>query len=198
MTTTPADAVTVRDPLDLLAWCEANKADFKPPVSNKYLYDGKDFFAMVIGGPNARNDFHMTNSEELFYQLKGDIVVFIREGDQTRPVPVREGETFFVPGGVPHAPTRPPGTLGLVIERRRPAGEIEHQQFYCEQCDALVHDQAFDCDDIVEHFTAAMEAFWADTDKSTCPECGHVCSKPAPVARIEFEPEIRIIREGDE
>lgn len=195
---TQAPGITVASPIDLLAWCEANKSEFKPPVSNKYLYDGEDFFAMVIGGPNARNDFHMTNSEELFYQLKGDIVVFIREGDRTRPVPVREGETFFIPGGVPHAPTRPPGTLGLVIERRRPVGEVEHQQFYCERCESLVHDQAFDCADIVEHFSQAMESFWADLEKSTCPECGHVCGKPTPVARIEFEPEVRIIREGQE
>ncbi|MCH2136626.1 MAG: 3-hydroxyanthranilate 3,4-dioxygenase [Phycisphaerales bacterium] len=193
----PLPTDTVANPIDLMAWCRANKDEFKPPVSNKYLYDGEDFFAMVIGGPNARNDFHVTNSEELFYQLQGDIVVVIREGDRLRPVPVREGETFFVPGGVPHAPTRPPGTLGLVIERRRPAGEIEHQQFYCDNCEALVHDQAFDCADIVEHFAQAMEAFWADPEKSTCPECGHRCGKPAPVARIEFEPEIRVIREGE-
>jgi 3-hydroxyanthranilate 3,4-dioxygenase len=181
-----------------MAWCEANKDGFRPPVSNLYLYDGNDFFAMVIGGPNARNDFHVTNSEEMFMQLKGDIVIIIREGDRLKKVAVREGETFFVPGGVPHAPMRGPDTLGMVIERRRPAGEFEHQQFYCDNCEALVHDQAFDCDDIVEHFSKAMEAFWADEAKSTCSQCGTRVGKPAPVQRIEFEPKIKIIREGDE
>ena len=39
---------------------------------------------MVIKGPNARNDFHQVDSEEYFYQLKGDIKVRIREGDKDR------------------------------------------------------------------------------------------------------------------
>src|SRR2546430_6900283 len=35
----------------------------------------------------------------------------------------REGETFFIPPNVPHAPVRPPDTLGVVIERRRRSEE---------------------------------------------------------------------------
>src|SRR5205085_933813 len=75
----------------------ANRELFKPPVSNRYLYDGRDFFVMVIKGPNARNDFHLVDSEEYFYQLKGDIKVRIREGDKIVDHLVREGETFFIP-----------------------------------------------------------------------------------------------------
>ena len=117
-------------PIDLMKWIEQHRHEMKPPVSNKYLYDGEDFFVMIINGPNARNDFHVTNSEEFFYQLKGDIVVRIVEDGKINDVIVREGNTFFVPGNVPHSPTRPPNTLGLVIERRRPPGETEHLQFY--------------------------------------------------------------------
>jgi len=192
------DLHTCQLPINLQEWVSANEADFKPPVGNKYLYDGEDFFVMVVGGPNARNDFHVTNSEEYFFQLKGDMVIIIRDDDGLKHVPIKEGETFFIPGGVPHAPQRQPGTVGVVVERRRPAGETEHQQFYCPNCHALVHDQEFDCGDIVEHFSQAMEAFWADESLSTCDACGTRVGKPAPVKRIEFEPEIRIIREGDE
>ena len=60
-------------------------------MSNRYLYDGRDFFVMVIKGPNARNDFHLVDSEEYFYQLKGDIKVRIREGDRIIDHLVREG-----------------------------------------------------------------------------------------------------------
>ena len=73
---------TVAPSVDLMAWIAANRHLMVPPVGNKYLYSGKDFFVMIIAGPNARNDFHMTNSEEFFIQLKGDIVVRIREGGQ--------------------------------------------------------------------------------------------------------------------
>src|SRR4030095_13005779 len=60
---------TVDPPINLQNWIEKNREKFKPPVSNHYLYDGRDFFVMVIKGPNARNDFHLVDSEEYFYQL---------------------------------------------------------------------------------------------------------------------------------
>jgi len=193
----PTTSTTPRcaPPINIMKWVEAHRHELKPPVSNKYLYDGQDFFVMVIGGPNARNDFHQTNSEEYFYQLKGDIVVRIREDGRIKDVPVREGETFFIPGGVPHAPTRPPNTIGVVVERRRPPGETEHQQFYCDKCGALVYDKEFDCKDIVEHFSQSMEEFWADPELSTCRACGTRVPKPTPVKRIVFEPKIVIERE---
>ncbi|MGZ5003482.1 MAG: hypothetical protein ACXWBM_09855, partial [Chthoniobacterales bacterium] len=53
--TTLADPPTqsVQSSIDLMDWIEKNKDLFKPPVSNRYLYDGRDFFVMIIKGPNA-------------------------------------------------------------------------------------------------------------------------------------------------
>jgi 3-hydroxyanthranilate 3,4-dioxygenase len=183
-------------PINLPQWIEQHKHEMKPPVSNKYLYDGEDFFVMIINGPNSRNDFHVTSSEEFFYQLKGDVVVRIIEGGKLRDVIVREGETLFVPGNVPHSPTRPPNTVGMVVERRRPAGETEHLQFYCENCGQLVEDIEFDCKDIVNHFRQAMEDFWADPQRSTCRNCGTRVVKPKPIRKITFEPTVKIERES--
>src|SRR5215471_13400233 len=151
----------VESPINVEKWIEMNAEKFNPPVSNRYLYDGRDFFVMVIKGPNARNDFHLVDSEEYFYQLKGDIKVRVREGD-----------TFFIPPNVPHSPQRPPDTIGVVVERRRPPGEKEHVIFYCENCGALVEDIRFDCADIVEHFSKAMLDFWNDDTRRTCRKCG--------------------------
>ena len=94
MTTT---TTTVAPPLDLLNWVKENRHLLKPPVGNKYLYRGQDFFVMIVGGPNARNDFHVSRSEEFFYQIKGDIKVRIREDDRVKEYTIREGETFFIP-----------------------------------------------------------------------------------------------------
>src|SRR3982751_6632199 len=105
----------VLPPINLKKWIEENRELFKPPVSNRYLYDGRDFFVMVIVGPNARNDFHLVDSEEYFYQLKGDIKVRIREGDWIVDHLVREGETFFIPPNIPHAPVRPPDPIRAVV-----------------------------------------------------------------------------------
>ena len=166
--------------MNLNNWIEENSHLFKPPVSNRYLYDGRDFFVMVIKGPNARNDFHLVDSEEYFYQLKGDIKVRIREGDRIVDHLVREGETFFIPPNVPHAPVRPPDTLGVVVERRRPPGEREHVIFYCDKCGALVEDIDFDCGDIVQHFSQAMLDFWNDDARRTCKNCGTKVEQPGP------------------
>jgi 3-hydroxyanthranilate 3,4-dioxygenase len=171
----------VKPATDLQDWIEKNRDNFKPPVSNLYLYDGRDFFVMVIKGPNARNDFHLVDSEEYFYQLKGDIKVRMREGEKIVDYLVREGETFFIPANVAHAPVRPPDTLGVVVERRRPAGEHEHVIFYCENCGALVEDIDFDCGDIVQHFSQAMLDFWADDARRTCKNCDTKVPKPEPV-----------------
>jgi len=143
----------VQPPINLKNWIEENREKFKPPVSNRYLYDGRDFFVMVIKGPNARNDFHLVDSEEYFYQLKGDIKV----------------------------PQRPPDTIGVVVERRRPPGEMEHVIFYCENCGALVEDIHFDCADIVQHFSQAMLDFWNDDARRTCKKCGRKVEQPGPM-----------------
>jgi 3-hydroxyanthranilate 3,4-dioxygenase len=168
----------VSSPFNLRSWIEKNRHLMVPPVGNKYLYSGKDFFVMIIAGPNARNDFHKVNSEEFFYQIKGDIIVKTIEGGRIIDHPVREGDVFFIPPNVAHSPQRGPDTLGLVVERTRPAGETEHQMFFCPKCESLVHDKVFDCKDIVEHFARSMEEFWADPALSTCKKCGYRITKP--------------------
>src|SRR5205814_10315590 len=159
---------TVQPPIDLKNWIEENREQFKPPVSNRYLYDGRDFFVMVIKGPNARNDLHLVDSEEYFYQLKGDIKVRVREGERIVDHIVREGETFFIPPNVPHSPQRPADTIGVVVERRRPPGEQEHVIFYCENCGALVEDIHFDCADILDHCSRAILDSGNDDARRNC------------------------------
>ncbi|MCE9620003.1 MAG: 3-hydroxyanthranilate 3,4-dioxygenase [Planctomycetes bacterium] len=171
----------VSDAVHLPTWIEANRPLMKPPVSNKYLFSGRDFFIMIIAGPNARNDFHMTNSEEFFMQIKGDVSVRVRDARGMRDILLREGEAMFIPGGVPHQPRRGPNTIGLVVERRRPPTETEHLIFYCEKCGALVYDKEFACVDIVRHFSEAMEEFWVTPSLCTCKKCGTRITKPVPL-----------------
>ena len=51
------------------------------------LDDGQ-FMVMVVGGPNARTDYHINPGEELFYQLEGDIVLKIIEDGKPRDMPI--------------------------------------------------------------------------------------------------------------
>ncbi len=181
--TSARSAPTVRtpDPVNLHKWIEENQHLLKPPVGNQYLHCGEDFIVMVIGGPNTRNDFHVNTTEEWFHQITGDIAVRVRENGRMRDVVIREGETWLCPALLPHRPQRPAGTVGLVVERQRPEGDLDHQVFYCDTCGELVYDAAFVMKDIVVHFADIMEKFWSGPEtQRTCTACGTVVEKAGP------------------
>ena len=107
-------------PFNLQKWIDENRDLLKPPVANKNLYpEGTDYIVMIVAGPNARKDYHYNETEELFYQLEGDINVRIQEDGKAVDVPIKEGEMFLLPPKVPHSPMRSEGSIGLVIERVR-------------------------------------------------------------------------------
>ena len=96
----------VTKPFNLMQWIEDHKDEFKVPVMNKQFYkEADDVIVFVSMGPNTRNDYHVNATEELFYQLKGDIAVRIRPLDGSPPhdVVIREGEMWLLPKLVPHA-----------------------------------------------------------------------------------------------
>ena len=59
--------------INVLKWIEENKSAFLPPVCNKLMHFGQ-LIVMFVGGGNERDDFHINEGEELFYQLKGEMV----------------------------------------------------------------------------------------------------------------------------
>lgn len=181
-------------PLNLKKWIDEHRGHLKPPVGNKCIWEDRDFIVMVVGGPNHRKDYHINPTEELFYQIEGDVFVRIvdHRGVQ-HDVPIREGEMFLLPANVPHSPQRPAGTVGLVVERRRPAGEDDGLRFYCEKCGATVYEEQFELKDIVSQLRTVMEQFWSDATMRTCMHCGTVVQPPAgpampPPPELKFVP----------
>ena len=83
--------MSVRRPFNFQKWIDENRELLKPPVGNKCVYtESEDFIIMVVGGPNSRKDYHYNETEEFFYQIKGDIVVRIQEDGKAVDVPVKE------------------------------------------------------------------------------------------------------------
>ncbi|MGA1046185.1 MAG: 3-hydroxyanthranilate 3,4-dioxygenase [Phycisphaerales bacterium] len=167
--------------LHLDRWIRENRRNLKPPVSNRQLFTAsKDAIVFVSGGPNTRNDYHVNPTEELFYQLKGDIAVRVRPLDGSPPhdVVIREGELFLLPQWVPHRPQRPAGTLGLIVEFPRPKGQKDGLRWYCPKCDELVHEATWRLKKIDEDLKIIMERFWGGPVKRrTCKACGHVIER---------------------
>lgn len=168
-------------PFNLHKWIDENRAELKPPVSNKQIHpEAEDVIVFVSGGPNTRNDFHVNSTEELFYQLEGDIAVRVRPLDGSKPydVVIREGEMFLLPRWVPHRPQRPADTVGLIVEFPRPADEKDKLQWYCPECDALVYEEAWSLRKIDEDLAVIMENFWGGPEeRRTCKQCGAVVQR---------------------
>ena len=157
---------------DFPRWIEEHAHLLRPPVGNKQVFmQAEDLIVMVVGGPNARTDYHDDPYEEFFYQLRGNMVLRVRENGRPREVPIREGEILLLPGHVRHSPQRPePGSVGLVVEKIRPPGVRDGFEWYCPACHALVHRIEVHVKDIAADLPPLFDAFYGG--KRECPECG--------------------------
>jgi 3-hydroxyanthranilate 3,4-dioxygenase len=160
-------------PINLHAWVAENRHLLKPPVGNKSIWDG-DFLVMVVGGPNQRSDYHINPGGELFFQVEGDIVLKVMEDGKPKDIPIRQGELFLLPAGMPHSPQRPAGTVGLVVEVPRFARGVHHLRWYCRECNAVLHDAAFEPVDLGKQIKAMLEEFKGNPALHKCKQCGAV------------------------
>jgi 3-hydroxyanthranilate 3,4-dioxygenase len=166
-------------PFNLNQWIEENRHLLKPPVGNKSVYPlGEDFIVMVVAGPNARKDYHYNETEELFYQLEGEICVTIQEDGKAVKVPLKAGDMFLLPAKTPHSPGRSDGSIGLVIERVRAGkGFTDGLMWFCEKCNHKLHEAFFELNDIENDFKTHFNAYYASEDLCTCKSCGHMMEK---------------------
>lgn len=163
-------------PFNLQQWIDENRDILKPPVGNKNLYkEAGDFIVMIVGGPNARKDYHYNESEELFYQIEGDILVRIQHEGKAKDVHIKQGEMFLLPARVPHNPIRGENTVGLVIERVRKDTDMEDGLFwFCENCNAELMHYRFELENIEKDFIPRFKEFYGSEEMRTCKSCGHV------------------------
>jgi 3-hydroxyanthranilate 3,4-dioxygenase len=162
-------------PINLLSWIDENREFLKPPVGNKLVWKDRDFIVMMIGGPNMRDDYHVNQGEEFFYQIEGDMVLRTRNNEgKFEDTSIKEGEILLLPGGVPHSPQRPAGSVGLVIEKRRPEGQNDAMVWYCKKCEKLLFKNSFHLTNIETQIKEAIEKYHEDEANKKCKECGHL------------------------
>lgn len=170
--------MSILAPFNLKNWINENRDKLKPPVGNQCIYtDAKNFIVMIVGGPNARKDYHFNESEELYYQLEGNITLKIIEEGVAKDIAINEGDMFLLPPNTPHSPQRGAGTVGLVIEKVR-ATEKDGFLWYCENCGNKLYEEYLPISDIVTQLPPVMDGFYKDDQKRTCAKCGSVMSAP--------------------
>jgi 3-hydroxyanthranilate 3,4-dioxygenase len=175
-------------PFDLWRWIDAHRTAFEPPVGNKVIWEDSQFTAMVIRGPNARRDFHVDPSDEIFYMLKGAMVLEYLHAGRRRSRVIREGEMCLVPALTPHSPHRPADTWGLVVEIKRAPEQTESLLWLCERCDMKLHEVTLSAVDIEKDLKTAIEQFDSSAELRTCPRCGHLQPEHAPTPAPPREP----------
>ena len=161
--------------INLQRWIEEHRELLKPPVGNAQIWRDADFIVTVVGGPNRRTDFHDDPYEEFFYQLQGNMRLRVIEDGRPKDIPIDQGGIFLLPPHMRHSPQRPePGSVGLVIERTRPAGAIDGFEWYCPSCHALLHRVEVQLRSIVDDLPPLFERFYASADLRKCKDCGTV------------------------
>lgn len=130
---------------------------------------------MVVGGPNSRKDYHYNESEELFYQLEGDIIVRVQEDGKAKDIEIKQGEMFLLPGNTPHSPNRGANTVGLVIEKVRKGTDlIDGLMWFCDNCNNLLKEYKFPLENIEQDFLPRFKEFYSSLEMRTCKNCSHV------------------------
>ena len=165
----------IKAPFNLSRWISENRNILKPPIGNKNLYiDAEDFIVMVVGGPNARKDYHYNETEELFYQIEGDIVVKTQQNHKMVEVKIKEGEMFLLPAKIPHSPVRPEKSIGLVIERKREPQHKDGLMWFSEKANELLYEEYFHLTNIEKDFLPVFKKFYSNEKLRTCPKTGDI------------------------
>ncbi len=166
------------NPINLQAWIDEHRHLLKPPVGNKCIHND-EFIVMIVGGPNQRTDYHWEEGPEWFHQLEGEMVLKVQENGAVRDIPIKAGETFFLPPRVPHSPQRMADSVGLVIERKRLRHELDGLMWFCERCNHKLYEEYFELKDVENDFPPIFARFYRSHEHRTCDACGHLNPAPA-------------------
>jgi 3-hydroxyanthranilate 3,4-dioxygenase len=169
---------------NLQQWIDEHRHLLKPPVGNKCIIDG-DFIVMVVGGPNARTDYHFEDGPEWFYQLEGEMLLKLQVDGKSVGVPIKAGEMYYLPPRVPHSPQRMPDSIGLVIERKRLAHEQDGLMWFCEKCNNKLYEHFFHLENIETQFAGVFTTFYSSKSLRTCNNCGELHALPEKYAHYE-------------
>jgi len=133
---------------------------------------------MAIGGPNERNDYHINQTEEWFYQYKGGMLLRVVDEGTFRDVRIEEGEMFLLPANTPHNPVRFADTIGLVVERIRPDDSIDRVRWYCPSKihaqPTIIHEESAHITDLGTQLKPIIQKWMRNDGLRVCKECGEV------------------------
>ncbi|KAG6817383.1 3-hydroxyanthranilate 3,4-dioxygenase 2 [Tephrocybe sp. NHM501043] len=120
----------------------------------------------------------MVELQEWFYQHKGAMLLRIVDDGVFREMSIEEGEMFLLPANTPHNPVRFANTIGLVVERIRPADSIDRLRWYCASSThtepTIIYEESFHVTDLGTQLKPVIERWMNNEELRQCKACGHV------------------------
>src|SRR5437762_10216017 len=71
--TMPVAAIS--PPINHRAWIDAHRHLLKPPVGSRAVWADRDLIVQVLAGPIHRQDYLVNPTEELYYQVEGEMTL---------------------------------------------------------------------------------------------------------------------------
>ena len=164
---------------NLQQWIDEHRDALQPPVCNQQLFEDKAFIVMIVGGPNSRDDYHVDEGPEFFYQLEGEMLLRTMQDGERVDITIGEGAVLLLPPRVPHSPQRFADTVGLVVERKRLDHELDGFVWYCDNFDDKLYEEYLYIGDIVGQLPPIFERFYGSMENRSCKQCGTVKQEPA-------------------
>jgi 3-hydroxyanthranilate 3,4-dioxygenase len=144
------------------------------------LWQEPESLAFVARGREYRSEFHINDSDEFTYMIKGTMNLHYRSPEgKEEIIVIPEGSVNFMPAGTPHSPRFPPDAFALIVERGRRKDEVDRFQWFCPKCDELLHEERFVVADYrADPVSQAYKNFFDSEKARTCKSCGNVMPKP--------------------
>ena len=139
----------------------------------KVLWQQPSSLAFVARGREYRSEFHVNDSDEVTYMIKGTMRLHYRTPEGKEEVAlIPEGATNIMPAGTPHSPRFPPDAFALILERGRRPGEIDRFRWYCPSCGGFLHEETY-----WSTTTPTIRCRWPTSASSTASR--HAPARPA-------------------
>ena len=163
--------------IDLKNVIEEVKAEGK---TRRVLWQDSESIAFLSSGRKERWDFHIDPADEVTLQLTGvQHLVYRDEANNEHIADIKAGQILLCPAGVPHSPRLEANSWFIVFERKRRAGEIDHFEWFCNNCGDKVYTTSVEVGDYrADPVGQVYQKFSSDEQLRTCKKCGTVVPVP--------------------
>jgi 3-hydroxyanthranilate 3,4-dioxygenase len=151
------------------------------PRPLRVIWESSDYVTLLVRGPTAGKEFHVSRGDEIFYQVRGELQFhYVTPEGERKGMEVKQGESFLLPATVPHSPRRPnDSSWTMVVERKPKPDDEDYWIWFCERCNHKLYESvrrtgAAPTNQPNTIIREAVSLLKANQKLRTCDQCGDV------------------------